>query len=106
MLFPFPHLDAVRCPGDSLRRTQNTERLMNWLCFFKFLSLILTLNSERRTLNDKIGFVFSNKLSRFAGILRYFLPDMTKKPDFLAFCGLIAIRNTPMVDSATVRFTI
>ena len=44
----------------------------NWLCFFKFLLLILTLSAERRTLNDKIGFVFSNNSETHTLFLCYF----------------------------------
>jgi hypothetical protein len=39
----------------------------------------------------QIGFAFSKLVSRRAGISRYFLPDMTKKPCFLAFCEMMDI---------------
>ncbi|MGD8499678.1 MAG: hypothetical protein PVJ86_03480 [Phycisphaerales bacterium] len=48
----------------------------NWLCFFKFLFLILTLSAERRKLNE-------NKLALF------FQAGIPTRPAFLLYFGLI-----------------
>ena len=77
---------AVYChnilSNKSLRHFHNSA---NWLCFFKFLFLILTLSAERRTLNANrlalIGFVFSPPQNAFfiispfsTGIYTHFNP--------------------------------
>ena len=42
-----------------------------------------------------IGFVFSKKVSRSVQFSADFLPDITKKPFFMAFCELSAIGILP-----------